>query len=199
MNWRDVLNVALVVISSLGGGGLIVFGLSGFLGRIWTDRLKGEIDAKIHRLDARLEHGNFLLQRFAELELEAITECWRAARACLPALNATRPVDSGTEEAVLAANFNRLSATHNALLSAVGQHEPFWPRKSSSNSTRSDISHDWRCLTSSITSTSRCTWWEDGEKNRLEVHFTAHHDALLALVKARVAELREKAEAGLAR
>ncbi len=125
MNWRDVLNVALVVISSLGGGGLIVFGLSGFLGRIWTDRLKGEIDAKIHRLDARLEHGNFLLQRFAELELEAITECWRAARACLPALNATRPVDSGTEEAVLAANFNRLSATHNALLSAVGQHEPF--------------------------------------------------------------------------
>src|SRR5947209_19434584 len=118
MDWRDVLNVALVVIGSLGGGGLIVFGLSGFLGRIWIDRLRGDIDAKLHRLDALLEHGNFLLQRFAEFELEALTECWRAARACLPLLNATRPYDSGTNEDVLVANAKLLGDAHNVLLAA---------------------------------------------------------------------------------
>lgn len=197
MNWRDVLNVSLVVIGSLGGGGLIVFGLSGFLGRIWIDRLKGEIDAKLHRLDALPEHGNFLLQRFAEFELEAITECWRAARACLPLLNATRPYDSGTNEDVLVANAKLLGEAHNVLLAAVGRHEPFLAPAIVEE--LNAIGYVVRLELSHISHHARFkdTWWEDGEKNRVTLQ--AHSDALLALVQARMAQLRAKAEEGLKR
>jgi hypothetical protein len=96
MTFGDVAKVGAAVIISLGGGGAIVFGLSGFLGKVWVDRLKGDIDARLQRLDSALKHRNFLLQRFAEYELEGIVECWRSARACVPLINATRPEDSGT-------------------------------------------------------------------------------------------------------
>jgi hypothetical protein len=109
MNWVDALQVSTLVIVSLGGGGAIVFGLSRFLGDKWLQDWKGEIDARLQRLDAALEHRNFLLQRQAEFELEALTECWRAARACLPLINATRPVDSGTDVEVLQAHLLRFA------------------------------------------------------------------------------------------
>src|SRR5882672_1086527 len=132
MGWIDALKIGAVVIGSLGGGGAIVFGLSGFLGQVWMQRLKGEIDARLQRLDAALTHQNFLLQRFAELELEAIAECWRAARACLPLINATRPLDSGigeSAEAILLSNTKLLTDAHNVLITASGRHEPFLPTR----------------------------------------------------------------------
>lgn len=104
MDWVDALQIGAVVITSLGGGGAIVLGRSRFLGDKWLQDWKGEIDAKLQRLDAALRHRNYVLQRFAEFELEAVTECWRAARACLPLINATRPLDSGTNEEVLQKN-----------------------------------------------------------------------------------------------
>ena len=128
MAWRDVLEVGLVVIASLGGGGVIVFGLSGFIGKIWVDRLRGDIDARLQKLDAKLQHGNFLLQRFAEFELEATRACWSAARACLPLVNATRPHDSGADEAVLKSRSDELAAGHDTLLALLGKHEPFLTR-----------------------------------------------------------------------
>lgn len=47
MDWVDALQVGAVVITSLGGGGAIVFGLSRFLGDKWLQDWKGEIDAKL--------------------------------------------------------------------------------------------------------------------------------------------------------
>lgn len=121
MEWVDALKVGAVVIASLRGGGGIVLGLSRFLGDKWLQDWKGDIDARLQRLDAALKHRNYLLQRLAEYELEAITDCWRAARACLPVLNATRPLDSGTDEAVLTANATNLSEAHNSLIDVIGR------------------------------------------------------------------------------
>jgi hypothetical protein len=39
MNAAVVWQIAFAVITSLGGGGVIVFGLSSFLGKVWADRL----------------------------------------------------------------------------------------------------------------------------------------------------------------
>jgi len=39
MTWKNTLEVGATVVGSLGGGGLIVFGLSGFLGKVWANRL----------------------------------------------------------------------------------------------------------------------------------------------------------------
>lgn len=38
MNWKDAVTLGTTIVASLGGGGAIVFGLSGYLGRLWADR-----------------------------------------------------------------------------------------------------------------------------------------------------------------
>lgn len=191
MNWVDALQVSTLVIGSLGGGGAIVFGLSRFLGDKWLQDWKGEIDARLQRLDAALEHRNFLLQRQAEFELEALTECWRAARACLPLINATRPVDSGTDLEVLQANAQRLSDAHNKLIEAVGRHELFLSQPIVN--TLDGIGKVLRLELSNIRyhKPFEGDWWDKGEANRTE--FQKLNDLLLGQVKARVVELRVKA------
>jgi len=74
MDWVDALKISSLILASLGGGGVIVLGLARLLGDKWLQDWKGEIDAKLQRLDAALQHRNYVLQRLAEFELEAITE-----------------------------------------------------------------------------------------------------------------------------
>jgi hypothetical protein len=69
MGWLDALKIGTIVLASLGGGGGIVLGFSRFLGDKWLQNWKGDIDAKLQRLDAALKHRNYLLQRLAEFEL----------------------------------------------------------------------------------------------------------------------------------
>jgi hypothetical protein len=159
---------------------------------IWLDRVKGDIDAKLRRLDAALEHGNFLLRRFAEFELEAITECWRAARACLPLLNATRPHDSGTDEALLTDNARRLGDAHNDLLSIVGRHEPYLP-----DEIAAQLEAIRRVVALELSNIQHHEhfegdWWEAGEENQRRLKRLI--DALLVQVKARASTLRATAE-----
>ncbi len=192
MTFADVVKVGAAVIVSLGGGGAIVFGLSGFLGKVWVDRLKGDIDARLHRLDSALKHHNFLLQRFSEYELEGIVECWRAARACLPLMNATRPIDSGTDEHVLAANAKALSDAHNVLIAVAAKHEPFLP--ADVVATLDAIANTVRLELSNIQHHQPFVgdWWEAGERNAREVERLCA--VLLKQVKERSTELRSEQE-----
>lgn len=193
MSWEDALKIGTVVIGSLGGGGAIVLAFSKVLGGKWLQSLKGEIDAKLHRLEAELQHRNFVRQRFAEFELIAITECWRAARNCLPLINATRPHDSGTDDAVLVDNATRLADAHNALIEAVGRHEPFLGQTlvaaldSLSRTIRLELSHIQHH------ERFRGPWWEEGAANSQAYKETC--DTLLSLVRSRVADLRSEADA----
>jgi hypothetical protein len=188
MEWVDALKVSTLILASLGGGGGIVLGLSRFLGNKWLQDWKGDIDARLQRLDAALKHRNYLLQRLAEFELEAITECWRAARACLPLINATRPHDSGTDEHVLQVNFKNLSDGNNKLIDVVGRHEMFLSRSVVDmldaigrvvRAELSNIRHDERF---------KGSWWKNGAKNRED--FKQLCDALLDQVRGRAGELR---------
>jgi hypothetical protein len=61
MGWFEILQVGAVVVVSLGGGGAIVLGLSRFLGDKWLQDWKGDIDARLQRLDAALQHRNFVI------------------------------------------------------------------------------------------------------------------------------------------
>jgi len=194
MTWQEVLQVGASVIVSVGGGGAIVFGLSGVLGNIWVQRLKGDIDAKLQRLDAALKHRGFVLQRFAEYELEGLVECWRAARACLPLINATRPDDSGTDEAVLSSNYSMLGDAHNKLIEILGRHEPFLPDPIVEN--LDAMGQVVRMELSNIKHRPafQGTWWEDGARNREQ--FSRLNVALKAQVRQRFNELRAASEEG---
>ena len=61
MGWQKAAQVGSVVLASLGGGGAIVYCLSprGVLGRVWVDRLRGDIDRRLQRLECRAEAQEF--------------------------------------------------------------------------------------------------------------------------------------------
>ncbi|HEY0681069.1 MAG TPA: hypothetical protein VGD45_01935 [Steroidobacter sp.] len=58
MEIRDALEVGSVVIASLGGGALLIFAMSNWLGRVWADRLmqaeRAKHDAELEQLRAQL-------------------------------------------------------------------------------------------------------------------------------------------------
>lgn len=181
----EVADVVSSVILSVAG--------TGVLGNYLLERFKGGLETRLRRLDAVLQHGNFMLQRFAEFELEAITECWRAARACLPLLNATRPEDSGTNEDALQANVARLSDAHNALLTTVGRHEPFLATPMAD--TLHSIALVVRRELSQINHRPHFVgdWWDQGARNQKELDDLIN--LLLGMVKVSVVAIRAGIEA----
>lgn len=62
MNLIDVLEVTATLILAVGGGGAVVIGMSGYLGKIWANRLmateKAKHDADLERLRAELTAKN---------------------------------------------------------------------------------------------------------------------------------------------
>jgi hypothetical protein len=72
MTPTDILKVALTVIGSLGGGGLIVFGLSGYLGKIWADRALAKQKQDYNQLNIAFTHQLDLATRRVQVELDAI-------------------------------------------------------------------------------------------------------------------------------
>ena len=65
MTWEDAFKFATAVVAAIGGGGVI----AGIIGNIWVNRLRGNIETELKRLDAALKHRGYVLQRFAEYEM----------------------------------------------------------------------------------------------------------------------------------
>src|ERR1035438_4960013 len=77
MNWTDALKIGTTVVGSLGGGGLIVFGLSGWLGKVWANHLM-ERERQAYAIE--LEELRNSLRRSTETDLkslEAQLEIWK--------------------------------------------------------------------------------------------------------------------------
>lgn len=75
MTLQEVLTIGAAVVASLGGGGLIVFCLSSFLGKVWADRLmeseRARHNQELERLRATLsaENEKAVAQMRTELEI----------------------------------------------------------------------------------------------------------------------------------
>lgn len=107
MDWKDALTLGTTIVTSLGGGGAIVFGLSGYLGKLWADRalendrfedglLKSKLEGEIHNasqfLQAELDKLALIHKPRTEGEFERLATMWknfanlRAAFSTLPHL-----------------------------------------------------------------------------------------------------------------
>ena len=103
--YRNLKKNALTVIASLGGGGAIVFGLSGFLGKLWADRaleaqkqqyaqlnlsFTHQLELASKQVQAELDRVGHLHKLRTESEFERLSELWktvarlRIAFRCLP-------------------------------------------------------------------------------------------------------------------
>lgn len=69
MSFGEIVNIALTVITAIGGGGLIVLGLSSFLGKVWAERLM--LNEKTSH-DRDLQDLRFKLERSANADLELL-------------------------------------------------------------------------------------------------------------------------------
>jgi hypothetical protein len=72
MTPKEILEVALTVIASLGGGGVIVFGLSGYLGKRWADRALEKERHEYTKLNMEFTQQLDLATRRIQIELDAI-------------------------------------------------------------------------------------------------------------------------------
>src|SRR5665213_3014699 len=62
MTFEETIKIATTILLSLGGGGIIVFALSNFLGKVWANRIMDKERAKFERelteLRLKLERDN---------------------------------------------------------------------------------------------------------------------------------------------
>lgn len=69
MSWQEVLSVGASIIASLGGAGFVIFALSGWLGKIWAERIMAA-DRATHATE--LEKLRADLQRENHRDLESL-------------------------------------------------------------------------------------------------------------------------------
>lgn len=78
MSLPDIVNIVAGVIFSLGGGGMIVFGLSSWLGKVWADRLmqseRAKHEATLKKLESQLQHESQSRLREIQNELDIFKE-----------------------------------------------------------------------------------------------------------------------------
>lgn len=92
MTFREIVETASAVIVSLGGGGLIVVGLSSYLGKIWADRglerqrheyatlniaLQSKLDAASRRLQVELDSLSLVHKLRTQEEFARLSELWK--------------------------------------------------------------------------------------------------------------------------
>jgi len=113
-------------------------------------------------------------------------------RACTPLINATRPINSSTDEAVLREHLNQLVDGHNKLLEVSLRHEPFLPQSIVDTLHRS--SEVLRLEISNINYHPHFVgdWWDAGERN--SGNYALLCDALRAQVRERSTVLRTQSE-----
>jgi hypothetical protein len=93
MSAQEVFEVAAAVIASFGGGGVIVFALSGYLGKAWADRalekqkqdyaqlniaFSNQLELATRRVQIELDTLGHLHKLRTESEFEKIRELWRS-------------------------------------------------------------------------------------------------------------------------
>ena len=64
MTWEDTFKIVTAMLTSVGGAGVIIFGLSSWLGKVWANRILEKEKSELARITKEHEI------RFSELHLE---------------------------------------------------------------------------------------------------------------------------------
>jgi len=149
MTVADAWSVALAVLTSLGGGGLIVASLSSWLGKVWADKLMQKDRAKhaedLEKLRSRLEQSQRLLQAeiekalfvskaHFETEFKILREVWEGVSEARSAISLMRPwtgypAVKSEKEAYFSESLERFLGTLDRLRISVDNNSPFYPEE----------------------------------------------------------------------
>jgi len=144
---REVWETAAAVVASLGGGGLIVIGLSTWLGRVWAERilsadrakyareiaeLQGSLERTTRLLQGEIEKTIFVSKTHFETEFQILREIWEKVARVRSRMAQLRPVVSirdarMTPDEILNQHFNEFVPTVADLVGSVDRNSPFYP------------------------------------------------------------------------
>ena len=147
-----VWKIVAGILASLGGGGLIVLALSGWLGKVWAarilerdrlhyttelERFKTELDRSTRQLQANVDRTVFVGRVHFETEFKALADIWSKVAAMRASMAVVRPMSD-----IVPANENpeqreerqvsRLRAFLSDLdqfVTAVDSQSPFIPER----------------------------------------------------------------------
>jgi len=188
-------------VGAVGGAALVVWGLSGFLGKVWAERileaerakfgrdleaLKSALESDIRRLQAEIDRTIVVHRVHFETEFSALRDIWQKVsrvRSLLPLLG---PLDGSKPQATEA--YELMSTAVAELVTAIDSQSPFY---SSSIYEKLD---DLRLL-AKVELTEVATekpnevpdWWKRRRETRNEIH--AKVDAISKAIRARLEQL----------
>ena len=135
MDVSSTFHVALAVLASLGGGGLLVFGLSSWLGKVWANRIlesdRRRYREEIERLRGELEKAVYAHRVQFETEFSALSEIWAKLSAVRATMGEVRPtadiIDPAEDPDVLfERRFRRFAEAFNDFVAAIDDRSPFY-------------------------------------------------------------------------
>jgi hypothetical protein len=149
MTVADAWSVALAVLASLGGGGLIVASLSSWLGNVWAsrilekdrakyateiERLKADLDRATRQFQGEIEKTLFVTKTHFETEFQILREIWQEVSVVRASMAQLRPktgiVDvRQTKEERLAECFQVYVLDVLRLIHTVDHNSPFYPKE----------------------------------------------------------------------
>jgi hypothetical protein len=127
---KEVLEIAAIIVTSLGGGGAIVFALSNWLGKVWANRLmarevakhSGDLEALRSELVRSTESYKIKLKKselIFQKEIEAASELVFAIREFLPTFRHP-DMDWGDACDEIALDFEKIEKRLNVFLARNG-------------------------------------------------------------------------------
>jgi hypothetical protein len=139
VNIEDALSVVTAALASVGSAGVVMFGLSNWLGKVWANRILEADRAEYSKLVEKLrEDGQkrILVHRVQfETEFQAYREVWEAIAGMVVAALQLRPIlESGVdfsapEEVRRNTKLERFAATANCYLDVARRYHPFLARE----------------------------------------------------------------------
>ncbi|MDF0642523.1 MAG: hypothetical protein P0111_00715 [Nitrospira sp.] len=192
-----MINIALSVILSLGGGGLLDFALSSWLGKVWANRIlesdRRRFNEELERLRGELNKAIHVHRVQFETEFKVISEIWEKVARVRQTMGGIRPtmdlVDPNEDRrARLERRFKPFPMALDELIRTVDLHSPFYPQNlftELSGAIQIARREETDVLTSKL---DERDWFDRGRSNFDE--FVKRADVISALIRERLSTLR---------
>ena len=211
MSLEDVWSIAGAIIASLGGGALIVLGLSSWLGKLWASRIlqnerqqhatdferfKSELEQLRRRFQGEIDKTVFVHRVQFETEFSAMRDIWarvmnvRGTMAALRPTASTAPENETEEEALQRVFIRRrtFGEALNELKDAVFNNGPFISKPIYQELfNRLLMAASAEILSVQVHRPTEPNWYDTGERNLGD--FMSSADRVSRMIRERIAHL----------
>lgn len=147
---KEIFNIAVAIILSLGGSGAVLIGLSSWLGKIWADRIlqsekqkysleieeyKNKLDKQLNLLNSSIDKSIFVTKLQYDKEFSIYLEIWGSLSECVISTKALYPkyenvfTDEEKQEEYKEKKWKRFVENYNEYSNVILKYAPFYEEK----------------------------------------------------------------------